>query len=239
MRFVLPLLLVGCAPDFTLLERVEPYAFDAAPHRVIVDVESGNVEVLGRIDDLHDTRVEITAQWSRRPPTWDVTVEDGVLRVTSRCPGQRSCSTDVRVRVPPAVDATVDTMAGDLVIGGLVGILDASTRAGEVDLSGFRGEHVDLYTNAGTITADDVESPVVIARSAAGAVSLTLDGPLDRVVGESGAGAVTLDVPAGGYRLDLRANAGAVRLDGVHHENGSAGLLRVLADAGAIEVLGH
>lgn len=236
--FALPLI-AACAPDYSVLEDVEQLQFTEPLSRVEVDVENGSVLLLGRVDDLIDTRVQVTSRWSRLAPTWDATVEDGVLRVVSRCRDQRACATDVHVRVPPAVDAHVESKAGDLEIGGLAGDLDAATRAGAIDLAGFRGGRVDLYAEAGTITTSDVVAPVVIARTEAGAIDLGLDGGLQRVVAETDGGAVRLDVPAGGYRLDLYAEAGAIALEDVFHEPGADGVLRVQTDAGSIEILGH
>src|SRR6187401_880436 len=119
------LVLVGCAPDYTVLEHVEEFAFVDVPERVVVTVENGSVELIGLADGRTDSRVEVTAKWSRRPPTWTATIEDGLLKVVGRCTDQITCSTDVRLRVPPDVEATVETDAGDLVLGQLIGTLDA------------------------------------------------------------------------------------------------------------------
>ena len=68
------LFLAAYAGDYEIVEDVQSVQLADPFDRVVVDVESGDVQVLGRVDDVAEARIEVTSRWSRVAPTWDAAV---------------------------------------------------------------------------------------------------------------------------------------------------------------------
>ncbi|OFE18924.1 hypothetical protein BA895_01820 [Humibacillus sp. DSM 29435] len=100
------------------------------------------------------------------------------------------CSADYTLRVPDGTAVTVDDGSGDLKLGGALGV-------------------VDVKTGSGDITADDVKSEAVAARSGSGDIDLGLAQAPGRLTVTSGSGDVELTVPSNDtYAVDLTRGSG-------------------------------
>jgi hypothetical protein len=134
----------------------ETHAVAQSVHTVVLDVDSGHVELV-RGDD--HVSVRETRHWDLRKPTVKRELHNGVLTVRADCHGGfplSNCKTDLRVALPAGVALDVSTHVGDVTGHGLE-TRDAKvqTNVGDVDLGFARGQaRVSAKTNVGDVTLD-------------------------------------------------------------------------------------
>ena len=134
----------------------ETHAVSQPVHTVVLDVDSGHVELVRGGDQVS---VRETRRWDLRKPTVKRELHNGVLTVTSDCHGGlpfSGCKTDLRVNVPAGVAVDVSTHVGDVTGHGLA-TRDAKVRTniGDVHLSFAQGQtRMSAETNVGDVHLD-------------------------------------------------------------------------------------
>jgi hypothetical protein len=178
------------------------------------EIERVVVEVDGRVDLNAGGTVAVEAgrEWLfTGPPDVEMTLEDGVLRIVSRCgPITLFCRVSVNAVVPGEAEIVVDTSAGSVTVDGTNAGVDLSSDAGgiTVDVSGPAVLRTSAGAIAGTIRDGDVE-----ASTSAGSIDLTLEGDFRDVSAVTSAGSVHLTLPDLVYDVDASTSAGEVTID--------------------------
>jgi hypothetical protein len=119
---------------------------------IVLAAGAGDVELVrgGARVEIRQTRHHVT-----RRPRLHRTVEDGVLTLSSTCPGRFAfdCETDFRIAVPAGIGVRVSTGTGDIAAVGLdARRVHVQADVGDVklDLAG-RLERVDARTDVGDL----------------------------------------------------------------------------------------
>jgi Toastrack DUF4097 len=200
--------------------RIASYRVTGSLSRIEIDVHSGGVEVT----DAGGSAVEVRRTDSfafDRPPDEGRTVDEGVLRLTSRCPRQvvAGCSSDYRIAVPENVPVTIRSRDGDVRIAAFRGSAEVTTGAGNVFVDGFCGFGLSVKTGSGDARATATCSPQTLnLRSSTGNIEAT--------------------VPAGGYRVEADSNNGRTDVSGVQRNPGAPYEIQALSDDGDVTVRG-
>ena len=203
---------------------------------VVVEVETGSVEILGGTTEAYE--VGWDSHWTTRCPDVDMEVSEGVLYVTGRCPaGALGCSTDLLIEAPAGVDVQVAITTGRLWLEG-VGAVEAQIATGDMEILGAT-DQADLEITTGSITGIDLAVDRLRAQVTTGGIDLTLDEPFDLLQAEIVTGEITLGVPHGCYDLDLDVVTGAIDTDGVDCGCDEDATIWARAVTGAITVVGN
>jgi Putative adhesin len=162
--------------------------------RVAVTSDNGRVEIA--VADTGPARVDATRRYSLSRPDVAAFVRGGTLSVRAACPGWAflSCSTDLRVTVPPGTDVRVRVSGGDVAIVGVQGTIFVRSAAGSVRVENATGRRIDVGTVADNVRIEADRAPRSLAAF-------------------SEAGRVELVVPAGAYRLAATSRQGRVQVD--------------------------
>lgn len=195
------LVLIGAALGIGWLAstttRTIRYAVPAAAARVVLDVASGDVDVVGGVGPT--VEVERVDRFAfGRSARERRSLRGGTLRIDSRCPRilVGSCSASYRVSVPEAVSVSV------------------RTRAGDVRLVGFRGS-AQLRTASGAIAVDAFCGFDLAAASGSGSVRVTTACAPRTLDLDTDSGRIAALVPPGRYRTRVRSASGARRVTGI------------------------
>jgi Putative adhesin len=172
-------------------------------YRVLGDVAGVRLD-LGAADveiDGGATAIEIrqTDKFAfGQPSSESHAVENGTLRVVSRCPEQvlGACHATFHVSVPDNVP------------------LDIETSSGTVHLTGVRTS-VKLSTGSGAITAANFCGFSFSATSDSGDVGVRSECSADRLEAHSRSGDVNVTVPPGRYSVDAQSDTGTVHTRGL------------------------
>jgi len=131
-----------------------------------------------------------------RPKLAETSTDDGVV-LTGDCAWYSStCQVSFQVTVPAGLSVDATTSAGDITVHGTTSSVRLSSSAGDIRATGLRSESVD-------------------ARSSAGDVELSFDGPPTSVTVHSSAGDVDVVLPPvdGSYRVEVDTSAGDQHVD--------------------------
>lgn len=196
----------ACVP----VRYTEAFVPDAPVARVVLEVESGRVEIVPG----GSVRVERAV---RGPAGAAVLAhhlsQDGTLTVEARCPGVLPCGVDTRLSVPAGVPVAVTVDHGDVWVTGLDELaLDIADGDADVEV----GQRLVASVGTGSVRAW-----LGTATQARVAV---------------GQGDVDVQVPASSYGLDLTARTRDV--EGVLPDGQADGQLEVIAPAGRARVRG-
>jgi hypothetical protein len=197
------------ALTWTLFRSIDTVSesFDGQVDRVVIETD-GQVDV--EVGDV----VEVAArrEWVfGASPVVEMTLEGGVLRISSGCPGFNIlCHASIRATVPESAEIFVQTSAGSVTVVGTTSGVDLSTDAGDVtvDVSGS----AVLATSAGSITGT-IRDGEVDATTSAGSIELSLEGEFLGVSAVTSAGDVELTVPDEIYAVDADTSAGDVTIE--------------------------
>lgn len=177
------------------------FEVEPAPE-LVVDNFAGNVVV--DADGDGEVRVTVTKRAGNSSQMNDISVdlegmEDGV-RIVASAPsfagGFRTV--DIQVIVPADADLRLETGAGNIEVGGVIGEMDAHTGAGNIEVQGAAGP-VSLDTGAGEVDYAGEPRGECIFSTGAGNVTLRLPAELDAQV-ELHTGIGTIDL--GGFDVD-------------------------------------
>ncbi len=205
--------------------------------QLTLEVPAGNLSV------SPGANVGVQAELSWRsgdgPPFVTVQERGTAVTHTWRCDGNRSCSVDLVITVPPSTDAvTLDLEAGDVELTDLSGPLLVDVEAGNVDILGHTGD-VDIDVEAGSIVARELRADEVVASVEAGSIDLELANRPVEIDATTDAGDVDLRVPSGAYALDLRTSVGQVRVgEGIIEDPGADASIRARVEVGSVRIDG-
>ena len=210
------LLAVGCAEatdevffvvDAEAIEEVNVIAKDAT-----VELNGGDFE-----DEI---RVIATRSYSVTAPRIAVDTIDGQLRVTHRCPRQRTCSVDYVIVMPRVLDAAVVSEAGSVLAAQLAGNLDVTTVFGDVYGGALRSSEVNISSEFGEVT-------------------LSFDTPPERVRVNTIEGNTSISVPRDeSYSIELETARGDSSLANLENDPEATRSIAVSSDRGDIAVTG-
>jgi hypothetical protein len=205
--------------DLMAHQRVDGHRSFAVPSgRVHIQLSGGSVRIVA----ASGATVDVTRHLSYGlvHPHISERVDAGVLVIDSGCGDSVAtyCSTRYDLAVPPAFEVTASSSAGSVAVTGLTGPLD-------------------LYSTAGSVSATDVGSTDVRARSTAGSVKVTFTVDPRRVTAATTAGSVLVQVPANGaaYRVDASTTAGHTNV-AVPSDPRSDRVITARSTAGNVEV---
>jgi hypothetical protein len=200
---------------------VPPYRVVGTLSSVELDLGAAPVEITGGAGGAVEVgRVERYA-FGRRPRETR-SVQDGVLRITSRCRDTilGRCDVAYRIGVPDNVLVSVRTSSGRVHIGGLNGSARVTTGSGPIAIDGFCG-----FT--------------LVATSTSGNVSGAAECSPDRIELRSGSGDVHAIVPVGRYRVDAHSDRGpAPRVRNITVADDAAFTVQALSGNGVVTVDG-
>jgi hypothetical protein len=179
-------------------KRVTAYSVRGSLTAISLDLGSSDAEIVGGRDEpVVDVRRTDSFAFDR-PAAARREVDDGTLRLRSRCPRivLGSCAASYRLEVPNNVPVTIRTGSGD------------------VRLNGFRGS-ARIDTGTGDIDADAYCGFVLRAQAESGNVSATASCAPERLELRTQTGRVRAVVPAGRYRIDADSDEGEHRVRGL------------------------
>lgn len=167
-------------------------------------------------------RTQARARFLFREPSITSELDGDTVVVDVDCPSfSPGTSVSLVVLVPPG------------------GSVAAHSSAGSVSAAGLDSD-LDLSSSAGGISATDIRSTSVVARTSAGSVSLSWASGSDpqRVDASSSAGSVRVAVPdvaGAAWRVDADSSAGSTTVD-VRTDPGSQRTIRATSSAGSVVV---
>ncbi|GAA2596916.1 DUF4097 family beta strand repeat-containing protein [Actinomadura fulvescens] len=208
--------LSGCSIDLdgTKHHEERSYTVTGAVTTLKVDSDDGDVEVVG--SDSPGVKVVERLTWSseHRKPKPEHVTEGGTLRLRSRCEGNvigvSSCGISYRIQVPRGM------------------ALDLRNDDGALKVAGLRGT-VRLSTDTGSITADNVQTTSLVAKTGDGGIKVsgqaahtelrTDTGSIsaaelraDRLVASTGDGSIRVRLTTPPTDVDARTDTGSVEL---------------------------
>jgi Putative adhesin len=146
-----------------------------------------------------------------------------------------SCSTTLRVVVPPGTAVRATSGSGNVTVRGLRGDLVAGTASGDIELEGVGGGTVRADTGSGSITATAVTGRRLQAKTGSGDIDVSATSAPDDAVMQTGSGDVSLTVPDEVY--DVRADTGSGdKQVGVRTDPASPRHLQVRTGSGDLKV---
>lgn len=238
--FAVPLLLFGTFQVVSQLahdeETVQLTFTEPGIQTLDIRVDAGEIRVIGTDEDT----ISVTARISNglRATTHDERVEGDTLVLRSSCPGvfANFCSTDYTVRVPRHLTLIARGDNSRISVGDLTGGATITTDNGGVEALRIDGP-LDLRSDNGTITADEIRSTDVQASSDNGSIRLTLVNPPERVQARSDNGSITIIVPDTDhtYATDLTTDNGNVN-NHVRTDPASPRTITASSDNGSITV---
>jgi hypothetical protein len=192
--------------------REEDFVLSAESAHLVVR-NSGDVVLVPSLDNR--VHVHVRVRYGLDKPTLvQRSTSDGVT-LESRCRhriGLDTCDVDYKVAVPPSFDVEVVSSTGDVSATGLSGTVKLTTSTGSVTAYQMSGE-LTLRTSAGDVRGTDLRGRTVLARTAAGDVSLDFAATPQEVTAHASAGDVNIAVPPGQYQVTASSRAGDAFVD--------------------------
>jgi hypothetical protein len=221
---LLAVTLPACLP-FPISE-TERFTFEEQINLVVVDIDSGKVEIVAA-DDGRIT-IERTIRFSNARPELETVVQDGALRLTQDCPRGgivNLCEVEYLVRVPAGVKLQAQAGSGDFEVAGLEGPLELFTGSGTISvLAAIRGVAAETgsgdilleqiaggasaFTGSGSITLRDVEGDLALETSSGNIEGDVLTAATVRA--NTGSGIVVLTLLASPNRLEMETSSGRI-----------------------------
>jgi Toastrack DUF4097 len=198
--------------------RMSDYLAAAEVKRIEIDVGDGDVTIVGGgLDEVAVRRTDHYA-YDKGPSEWR-TLDDGVVRIISRCPSLviGSCAADYRLRIRSGVPVSVLVERGNVRLTHYRGAAELETRAGTITVGGFCGTLLQAATRQGDIHA--------------GASC-----PVQRIELRTDTGDVRALVPRGRYRVDADTNTGRVEVRGIEEAFLARRAIQALSNSGNVTV---
>lgn len=192
------------------------YAVTGALLAIELDVERGNVEIIGGgRGEVQVRRIERSLYGHE--PEERRTVASGILRITSRCVSfvVGSCTADYRINVPDSVPMTI------------------TAKRGNVHLDAFRGS-AHVATDRGSITAEAYCGFVLQATARGGSIDVATICSPERLELRTDTGDVSVTVPPGRYSIDADSNVGQVAVRGLEHAGDAPWTIQALSSSGDV-----
>ncbi|MFN7143820.1 MAG: hypothetical protein ACK4YP_08605, partial [Myxococcota bacterium] len=213
---------------------------DGPISRIDVELDAGNVEIVGAPDFL-GVNGTVTSRWMNDDaPEVVHYVQDGVLHVLGRCATPDApCILDVSLTVPMDANVSIDTGMGDVITRAITGDVEISVADGNIEGHQIGGTFF-VETEQGDILGDGLTGTLIDARTGAGDVEMQITGSPIRVVGRSGNGDIVLNVPPGSYRIDADTPQGDLEVSSqVVDDPGAASAIIAETDNGDVRIDGR
>jgi hypothetical protein len=203
----------------TSQKRVAAYSVRGALDAIELDLGDADVEVVGagggatvQVRRTDAFAYGQSAQTSRG-------VQDGILRIRSRCPAtvMGSCSAGYRLRVPDNVPLVVRTGGGSVRLDGYRGSATINTSTGDVDVAGWCGFKLQVRAGRGNVQAATACAP-------------------ERLDLRTRVGDVRAQVPRGRYRVDADTDSGRRKVTGLTLAEDAAFQIQALSGTGNVDV---
>ena len=219
---ILLLIAAALAVSRGLTSRTEltSYRAHGTPERIVLDLQSGNAEVVG--GGRRAVEVRRTARYSYgHAPKERRSATDGQLRISSGCPSVvfGDCMASYRLRIPDNVPLTVRTAGGTVRLAGVRGSAEIRSGAGDVDVDTFCGFSLAIETTSGD------------ARTTASCSPQRLDM-------SSASGNLNATVPVGAYRIQAESEQGAREVTDLETSSQAPFEIRMLSESGDVTVRG-
>jgi Putative adhesin len=186
-----------------------------------LDLDTANVEVAG--GEAGPIQVVRTEEFAfDHPPEDRHTVQNGVLRISSRCPDTvvGTCRASYRILVRDNVQLNIRSSSGGVRVSGLNGSARIETASGPIVVDGFCGFQLT-------------------ATSASGAVRGAADCSPDRMELRSASGDVHAIVPTGRYRVDASSDRGSARVSNLVVTDDASFAVQAISGSGDVLVDGR
>lgn len=221
-------------------ESTERVRDDGPISRVDVELDAGNVEIVGAPDFL-GVNGTVTSRWMQDDaPEVVHYVQDGVLHVLGRCASPDApCLLDASLTVPIGANVSIDTGMGDVITRAISGDVEISVADGDIEGHQIGGTFF-VETEQGDILGDGLSGSLIDARTGAGDVEMQITGSPIRLVGRSMDGDVVLNVPPGSYRIDADTPQGDLEISSqVVDDPGASSVIIAETDNGDVRIDGR
>ncbi len=186
-----------------------------------LDVGAADVEVVG--GETGPIRVVRTESFAfDRPPGDSHTVQDGVLRIRSRCPDTivGTCRASYRILVRDNVQLNVRTSSGQVLVSDLNGSARIETGSGPIAVDALCGFRLTATSGSGSVRGAAECSP-------------------DRMELRSANGDVHAIVPPGRYRVDASSDTGTARVNDLVVSDDASFAVQAISGTGDVLVEGR
>jgi Toastrack DUF4097 len=200
--------------------RVTAYSVTGSPSRIVLDVHSGNVEVLGGGTSAVEVRRTEHLSFGHRSRE-KRSIGGGVLAIDSSCPAVivGTCSSDYRLTVPDNVPITVRTSDGAVHLAAFRGSATVQTDSGDVSADAFCGFSLSITTGSGNAHTTTACSPQQLSmRSESGDLDAT--------------------VPPGRYRVEAQTDTGARKVSGLSASAQAPFAIQAVTSSGDVTLRG-
>jgi hypothetical protein len=218
------LLLVAAAlaisRGLTTRTELTSYRARGEPERIVLDLGSGNAEVVGGARGAVEVRR--TARYSYgHAPRERRSAADGQLRISSGCPSVLlgGCRADYRLTIPDNVPVVVRTAGGTIRLAGVRGSAELQSGAGDVDVDTFCGFSLAIETTSGHARTTASCSP-------------------QRLEMSSASGNLNATVPVGTYRIEAESEQGLREVTDLEQSSQAPFEIRMVSETGDVTVRG-
>jgi hypothetical protein len=188
---------------------------------VELDLDGAGVEIVGGATGA--IQVVRTEEFAfGRPPTDTHAAEDGVLRISSRCPETviGTCRAAYRLTVRDNVRIDVRSSSGRVRIAGLNGSARIETGSGAIAVDGFCGFQLTATSGSGDVRGAADCSP-------------------DRMELRSASGDVHAIVPSARYRVDANSDGGGTQVRNLTPSDDASFSVQAISGTGDVLVEGR
>ena len=201
-------------------EKTEKFAVTEPVQKLVVAADAGDVTVVAT--DADRVTVRRTTHWVTSEPKPTKSVSRGVLRLADDCGGWTTfrCESSYRIEVPRGL------------------AVDVRANSGDVDVRGLTGT-VNLASNAGDVSGDELAGARLRAKSSSGDVRLGLVSSPASVAALSNSGDVDVDLPAGEYALDTHTDSGDTSVHGIVRYDRADHAVEARSNSGDVTVGAH
>jgi hypothetical protein len=147
-------------------------------------------------------------------------VDEGVVRIRSRCDHAKRCEMRHRVDAPRELPVTVDLDVAYVEIKGMSGPLQLDLESGNIDVV-------------------DARSPAVKARVGAGDIDLVFAEVPKEVSAEIDVGTLTIAVPKGSYRCEIDEELVHTEIEYVQCDDAAPNVIRARVEVGSLRLVGR
>lgn len=201
--------------------RIATYRVVGTLSTIELDLGEADVEIVGGATGA--VEVQRTDEFAfGRPPRESRAVQNGVLRIVSRCPDTvvGTCSAAYRISVRDNVQLDVRSSSGRVRIAGLNGSARIETGSGAIAVDGFCGFQLTAAAASGDVRAAADCSP-------------------DRMELRSASGDVHAIVPTGRYRVDANSDRGSARVRNLVASDDASFAVQAISTSGDVLVDGR
>lgn len=226
-------LLISCTAE--PVPTPEPVVVSDPIERLDLQTGVGDVLVSAHAEDF----VQITASVPDDVVTVTPIVAGGILSIQVSCASAdaATCDASLDLRVPEAVELTIETASGDIVVVGMGGDADLTTASGSVEVDGFSADTLLVTAGSGLVTGLRLTAEEVVIASSAGPVEVAFEAPPTAVTLDTADGDIAVSLPQADYALDVTSAEGDVSIEGLVDVPGAAASLHAATQRGDVRVV--